>query len=130
MKKIMIGIFVSALIIPGCATNKIATMSTEERHDVFQEVAHEESVPVGYVELTIVSTLKTRKPDDYMWAKTSHGTPEYTLLLNIDGQATRIKGDLTAEKTKSGGPWNPEAGEGIRYLFKITLRLKPGFHRV
>jgi hypothetical protein len=37
---------------------------------------------------------------------------------------------LTEEKTISGGPWNPEAGEGIRYFFKIKLRLNPDLHRV
>lgn len=129
MKKIIIGILMSALIMPGCATKKIATMSLEVRNDVFQEIAHNESVPAGYAELTVVSILKTRKPGDFLWTKTSHGTPEYMLLLNIDGQTARLKGDLAEDKT-TGGPWNPEAGEGIRYFFKMKLRLKPGLHRV
>ena len=130
MKKMIIGIFMSALVITGCATNKIATMSVEGRNDVFQEVMHKEPVPAGYADLTIVSTLKTRKPGDILWTTTSHGTPEYSLLLNIDGQATRLKGDLTEEKPSSERPWNPAEGVGIKYFFKIKLRLKPGLHRV
>jgi hypothetical protein len=130
MKKIIIGIFMSALIIPGCAMNKNATMSVARRNDVFQEVAYNEPAPADYAELTIVSTFKTRKPGNYWWLKSSHGTPEYTLLLNIDGQTALIKGDLTEEKTILGEPWNPESGDGIRYFFKIKLRLNSGFHRV
>jgi hypothetical protein len=130
MKKIIIGILMSALIMPGCATKKIATISLEVRDDAFQEIAHKESVPAGYAELTVVSTLKTRKPGDCLWTKTSHGTPEYILLLNIDGQTARLKGDMAEDKTTSGGPWDPEAGDGIGYFFKIKLRLKPGLHRV
>ena len=129
MKKIIIGILLSALIMPGCATKKIAVMSLEVRNDVFQEITHKESVPAGYAELTVVSTLKTRKPGDCLWIKTSHGTPEYMLLLNIDGQTARLKGNLAEDKT-TGGPWNPEAGEGIRYFFMIKLLLKPGLHKV
>src|SRR6266571_9451834 len=102
MKKIIIGIFISAIIMPGCATNKIATMSVEGRNDVFQEVAHKEPVPAGYAELTVLSTFKTRRPGDFLWSNSSHGTPEYRLLLNIDGQTTHVRGDLTEEKTKSG----------------------------
>lgn len=119
-----------ALVITGCATSKIATMSMEGRHDVFQEVAHEKPVPAGYTELTIVSSLKTRKPGDFLRTTTSRGTPDYMLLLNIDGQTSRVKGDLTEEKTVSHGSWNLETGEGIRYFFKIKLLLKPGRHSV
>ena len=130
MKKIIIVIFTASLIITGCSTNKIAVMSVEGRKDVFQEFAHEDPIPAGYADLTIASTLKTRKREDFLWSKSSRGTREYALLLNIDGQVTQVIGNVTEEKTKSGETWNPEAGEGIRYVFIMGLRLKPGRHRV
>jgi len=106
----------------GCATNNFTTMSMEERHDVSQEVTQKEPASAGQAELTIEASVKTMKQQVLLWSKTTHGTLEYTLLINIDGQITRIRGNLTEEKTKSEGPWNPEAGEGIRYFFKIRAR--------
>jgi hypothetical protein len=130
MEKLIIIIFMASFIISGCAPNKIAIMSVEGRNDVFQNAAYNEQVPVGFAVLTIVSTLKIRESGGFLWSKPPHGTPEQSLLLNIDGQITRVRGDLTKEQTKSGEPWNPEAGKGIRYFFEEKLRLKPGRHRV
>ena len=129
MKKTIIGISIAAVTMTGCAANRIAASSVGIRDDVFREVSLKDPVPAGQADLIVMASVKTRRPD-YQWAKTSRGTPDYTLLLNIDGQAIRVKGDLKEEKTASGGSWNPEAGEGIRYSFKANLCLNPGLHRV
>jgi len=130
MKKIITGICLFAVVTAGCATDKIVAMGTEVRHDVFQEVAYREPVPAGYTILTVVSTFKTRRPGDCLWAKAFCGTTEYALLLNIDGQVTRIAGDSVEEETASRGYYPPEAGDGIRHVFRTTLRIKAGHHRL
>ena len=80
--------------------------------------------------MTIVSSLKTHKPGIYPYGNKVRGTPDYVLLINIDGQKTVIKGDLIEEKTEPKGLSDPEAGEGIRYLFKKDILLKAGTHRL
>lgn len=128
MKKIIVGAFIFAGIMTGCAPQHINSMSTGVRRDVFREAESKEPIPAKYAELTIITSLKTRKPENFSWTKTSRGTPDYMLLLNIDGQATWVKGDLAEEKAVSRGPWNSEAGEGIRYFFTTKLWLEAGHH--
>ena len=130
MKKIIIAIFIVAVTMTGCAANRIAASSVGTRDDVFREVSLKDSVSADQADLVIVASVKTRKPEDYLWGKTSHGTPDYTLLLNIDGQTARVKGVLAEEKTVSVESRNPEAGDGIRYFFKTILSLPPGAHRL
>ncbi len=107
----------------------IRTASIGTRNDVFQELTDGGTVPQGYADLRIVSSLKTHRPGIYS-IKDIHGTPEYRLLLNIDGQVTQIRGDLREENTEARGIRDPEAGEGIRYRFNKNLRLKAGTHKI
>lgn len=115
----------------GCAGSGelIRTASIGTRNDVFQELTDGGTVPQGYADLRIVSSLKTHRPGIYS-IKDIHGTPEYRLLLNIDGQVTQIRGDLREENTEARGIRDPEAGEGIRYRFNKNLRLKAGTHKI
>ena len=108
----------------------IKYMSATTRDDVFQELPEEAAVPSGYADLNILASLKTHKPGIYLFEKKLHGTADYKLLLNIDGQATYIKGELMEEASKARFFRDPEAGEGIRYNFRKDLRLKAGPHRV
>lgn len=118
-------------ILTGCAGNQglISSMRNSTRQDIFQEFAAVTPIPSDYADLRIVSSLKTHRPGIYS-IKDIHGTPEYRLLINIDGQATQIPGDLREEITEKRGVRDPEAGEGIRYKFNKNLRLKAGTHKI
>lgn len=121
----------AVVVLNGCATNPelIRVASIGMRSDIFQELPDGGSIPKGYADLRIVSSLKSHRPGIYS-IKDIHGTPEYRMLLNIDGQATRIQGNLREENSESRGLRDPEAGEGIRYQFSKNLRLKAGSHKI
>lgn len=108
----------------------IKSASVTTRDDVFQELPEKAAISAGYADLYILASLKTHKPGIYPFEKKPHGTADYMLLLNIDGEATPIKGTLKEENSEARFPMDPEAGEGIRYRFGRDLRLKAGTHRV
>ncbi len=118
-------------IMSGCAGNNtlVKEMSLSTTQNVFQEI--EESVPPvpGYADLRISSSLKTHKPGAYP-IKDIHGTPDFKLLLNIDGQAVLLRGNFQKEISEPRKLTDPEAGDGIRYRFSKSLRLKAGIHRM
>jgi len=118
-------------MLSACAKNieLIKSMSTSTRDNVFQESVGEAAIPSGYAHLNILVSLKTHKAGLYPFEKKAHGTADYMLLLNIDGQATHIRGELTVEDS-AGFSRDAEAGEGIRYNFKKGVRLKAGRHRI
>jgi len=118
------------LLVTGCEKDVATMLSQGTRRDIFRETVEGERIPSGYAELTIVSSLKTHKPGIYRYGNKVRGTPDYVLLINIDGQTTVIKGDLIKEKTEPKGLSDPEAGEGIRYLFKKEILLTAGKHRL
>jgi len=117
--------------VSGCAESSalIRRSSTSVRADVFKELTDGGTVPQDYADLRIAFSLKTHKPGIYS-ARDIHGTPEYKLLVNIDGQVIQLQGGLSEENTEQTALRNPEAGEGIRYRFNSNLRLKAGTHRI
>jgi hypothetical protein len=132
MKKWFIcGLLLAVAVTSGCATSTelIKTSSISTRGDVFQVPTDGGPIPDGYAGLSLSSSLKTHKPGVYS-AKDAHGTPDYKLLLNIDGQVIEISGALREENLEPRGLRDPEAGEGIRYFFRETVRLKSGTHRL
>ena len=130
MKKLCMLILAISLL-SGCAESSalIKANSTSLRTDVFEELTGNAIAPQGYVDLRVTATLKTHKPGIYS-AKDIHGTPDYKLLLNIDGQAVQLQGTLRSENSEPMKLVDPEAGDGIRYRFNKNLRLKTGTHRV
>lgn len=131
MKKASLLLMLSLMVLSGCAESSalIKANSTSLRTDVFEELTNGATAPQGYVYLHITATLKTHKPGIYS-AKDIHGTPDYKLLLNIDGQTVLLRGSLQNENNDSRGLVDPEAGDGIRYRFSKSLRLKAGTHRI
>ncbi|MRR57625.1 MAG: hypothetical protein EG824_05365 [Deltaproteobacteria bacterium] len=128
-------VFLSILamgLTSGCATNpeQIKSACVGSRTDIFQELTAGSPVPSGYADLRIVSSLKTHNPGIYSLEKKSHGTPDYKLLINIDGQVAEIAGVLREEDSEPRGLRDPEAGEGIRYSFRKEVRIKAGTHRI
>lgn len=132
MKKMNLLLIVMTLaVISGCAESSalIKASSTSIRTDVFKELNDGGSIPLGYADLRIASSLKTHKPGIYS-SKDIHGTPDYKLLLNIDGQAVQLQGSLREENIEPRGLRDAEAGEGIRYQFDKRVRLNAGTHKV
>ncbi len=132
MKKTNLLLLVMSLaVISGCAESSalIKASSTSVRSDVFQELNDGGPIPLGYADLRIISSLKTHKPGIYS-KKDLHGTPEYRLLINVDGQAVQLQGSLYEENIEPRWLRDPEAGEGVRYRFGRDLRLKAGKHRI
>lgn len=135
MKRMILPAMIAAVVImSGCAKSPalIKATSTSVRDDVFQELEKgSHPVPTGYADLRITSTLKTHKPGIYPYDKNkAHGTTDFMLLLNIDGQPVQIKGAVSEENIEPRSLRDPEAGEGVRYRFQKNLRLKSGAHRV
>jgi len=133
MKK-TIQLFATAMILAilaGCAGNKelVKAAGISTRENVFQEVDANLPPVAGYVDLRIYSALKTHKPGIHS-STDVHGTQDYMLLVNIDGQATTLKGRMTEERNAARSMRDPEEGEGIMYQFTKILRAKAGAHRV
>ena len=126
------GLLVAMTLVNGCATSSelIKKSSVSTRNDVFQEMSDGGTIPQGYADLRIISSLKTHKPGIYPFETKSHGTTDYALLLNIDGQAVQINGSIVEENIEPRSFRDPEAGEGIRYKFRKNMRLKAGPHKV
>lgn len=131
-RRIVCGLFLTVAVTSGCASSsqllRASTIST--RSDVFQELADGGSVPQGSADLRVVASLKTHRSDRYPSGRGTHGTPDYQLVLNIDGQVTWLRASLKEEYGEAGGMTDPEAGEGIRYRFKKDFRLKAGTYRI
>lgn len=134
MKKLTISIslLVMTAALYGCAGTGelIRKESGVTRSDVFVELADGGAIPAGHADLRIASSLKTHMPGIYRMEKKSHGTPDYKLLVNIDGQAVWLEGSLVEESIERSGLRDPEAGDGIRYRFSKGLRLRAGTHQV
>ncbi len=129
MKLLFLAMIVT--VVSGCAESSalIKANSTSMRTDIFEELTNGGITPQGFTDLRITATLKTHKPGIYS-ASDIHGTPDYTLLLNIDGQAVLLRGSLQRENSEPMKLVDPEAGDGIRYRFSKNLRLKAGPHRI
>jgi hypothetical protein len=133
MKKIYLSfVLLTIVTLSGCThfEERLKSVSVSTKQDVFQEAIENSPIPAGYADITIVASLKTHTPGLYLFENSPHGTPDYQLLLNIDGQATKIKGGLREEDIQHRATRDPEAGRGIRYTFNRNLRVKSGPHKI
>jgi hypothetical protein len=124
-------LLIAALLLTcGCAerTAVVRSYGSSIRSDVFTEMAARSTAAPGTADLAFVATIKTHRPGAH-YTLDNHGTPEYKLLLNIDGQALLITG-LLQEVNEPVRVQDPEGGEGIRYRFSKSLRLRPGKHTI
>jgi hypothetical protein len=131
MKRIKLLLALSLAVVSGCAESSalIKASSSSMRTDIYEELTNGGITPRGYSDLRVTATLKTHKPGIFS-ASDIHGTPDYKLLLNIDGQAVLLQGNMQKENSESMKMADPEAGDGIRYRFSKNLRLKAGSHRI
>lgn len=130
MKNAIFLLSVVTVLLTGCTKEIISMMNQGTRQDVFQEITGNARIPDGYAKLTIVASLKTHKPGIYLFGSKTRGTRDYVLLINIDGQKVEVKGNLREETSEPKGLVDPEAGEGIRYIFKKDVLLKAGPHKL
>jgi hypothetical protein len=119
-----------AVSLVGCAGNRGAVLkaSVQTRQDVFQEVQTPRSAPgkaLLQIELPL-KTFKARIVNTYV----KHSDPPYTAVVNIDGQAAELIAEPVLEDLPGDFRDNPEAGTGWKYVFKKTLLLEPGSHRI
>jgi hypothetical protein len=132
IKTIMLGssILMALGIMAGCAgSNELVKAMSSSTTQSAQEF--EENMPTAqvYADMRIYSSLKTHGTR-YHSIKDNHGTPDYKMLLTIDGQTILLRGSMQIEDSEPRGLADPEAGYGIRYRFSKSLRLKAGTHRV
>ncbi len=128
---------ISATIV-ACADSMklISRMSQSERSDVFTEVTAEGAVPEGFADVVISASLKTPLEGYYLIAskESADGKPDYTFLVNIDGQAAlwKVEGRKQELPKYSDGETSrdPEAGVGMKYVLEKKVRLPAGAHKV
>jgi hypothetical protein len=118
---VICGLIGAMMVAGGCAGSSmlLKAKSASVCTDVFTEATGGGIAPPGYTNLRVSLT-----------ASDVHGTEDYQLLLNIDGQAVLLSGTLRSENCEPAKLVDPEAGDGIRYRFNRTLQLKAGTHRI
>lgn len=136
-------IFLSAgllfLMLAGCRTaaKEIQMKSHSKKTDVFREVKAGETVPKGFVDMTIRASIKTHAEGQYPLEPKEqfHGNLDYPFLINIDGQAAIWKVSGSTDDTPlydEGGNrrTDPEAGKGVKYILDKKIRIAAGPHRI
>jgi hypothetical protein len=130
IKTVFIISLISALQA-GCATNLSKQAMINSRSDVFSQINKNSNIPAGQTDLNISASVKTHREFECpINQPQAHGTAAYKLVLNIDGQVVELSGRMQNENNEAGGVMNPEAGDGIRYRFGNSLRLKAGIHKI
>lgn len=118
-------------LMAGCTTGLSKQALLSSRSDVFTLLESEKPATAAKATLAINATLKTHRayacPLDQ---HKEHGTPDYKLVINIDGQVLTLAGDLKQENLTEVPLGHPEQGEGVRYTFQQLVALTPGVHRV
>ena len=131
MKRIWM-LLLAGMVLAGCAGNgkllKRAEISA--RSNVYTVISPAIPPEQGSADLTIRASVKTHSAGQFPLGKDSHGTSDYVLLVNIDGEPLRISGAPASEEGPTDIERHPEAGDGTRYLFRAHLRLKAGPHRI
>lgn len=134
MKRMITLMYLLAMAVTsGCAgasSELIRTSSISTCTGVFEESAERTPLPPGYADLAVTSSLKTHKAGVYPLKLDAHGTGAYRLLINVDGQAARLRPETAIENCEPRSLRDPEAGNGVRYRFATRIRLKAGKHRV
>jgi len=139
MKKYIayVAVVLMLAILSGCgaAARTIAARSTNEKSDVFTEVAGSEAAPAGYADVLITANIKTHLEGFYKaeFKTSSHGKETYPFLFNIDGQAALWKAEGKKHELPEYDAYghtskDPEAGAGIKYVLNKKIRLRVGPH--
>lgn len=112
------------LILAGCAASNQNLLG--QRNDVFRVVSDGAAVGADEAVVTVSASIKTHKYSPLLFEPSKHGKDEYLLFVDINGQSMRLPMEMQNETTTTDPHTDPESGEGVRYLYKTTIRLKPG----
>ena len=115
MKRTVIAwLILATALASGCSTGRepIKAGSIGPRTDVFREVPADSPVPRGHADLRVAASIKTHRQGVYPLRIDTHGTPDYLLLLTIDGQTMQIRGSLAEENCEPRRLRDPESGRG------------------
>lgn len=133
---VVVGMLFAGLVA-GCATGGRVVNSPPPapRSGIFVETTEAGPLPGGTAEMEIRMRVKTPHAGYFLLGSGGipHGTAEYTVLLNIDGQAVewKLSGfEETRPALDSNGTRTPEGGKGVVYVLKKKIRISPGSHRV
>ncbi|MEK6672355.1 MAG: hypothetical protein AABY42_02630, partial [Nitrospirota bacterium] len=130
---------VLGITIAGCGATmqEIKTKSQSVRMDVFSEVKEEGMPPKGFVDLIIKANIKTHLESYYILEskESLHGKQSYPFLINIDGQAALwnvegVRDNKPAYDKDGKTSHDPEAREGMKYIFEKRIILTAGSHKV
>lgn len=123
--------FLCVALLAGCASSLSRQSTVSSRSDVFVTIGDNVPVAQGRSDLNIFASIKTHKEFDCpINLQHAHGTADYKLVLNIDGQSVTIDGAMKDENLSHAAIGNPEEGDGVRYSFRQRLSINPGEHRI
>ncbi len=117
-------IVILGLILAGCAASNQNLLG--QRNDVFQVVSDGAAVGADEALVAVAASIKTHKYSPILFEPSKHGKDEYLLFVDINGQSMGLPMERQNETTTTDPHTDPESGEGVRYLYKTTIRLKPG----
>ncbi len=112
------------LILAGCAASNQNLLG--QRNDVFRVASDGAAVAADEAFVTVSASIKTHKYSALLFEPSKHGKNEYQLFVDINGQSIKLPMEMQNETTETDPHTDPESGEGVRYLYKTTIRLKPG----
>ena len=80
-------------LIAGCSGTGelIKQRSVSLRPDVYREVQDKTPIPAGNADLGISFSVKTHMSNFHVLENGTKGTPDYVVVINIDGQATTLR---------------------------------------
>jgi hypothetical protein len=123
----ILSLLVICCISAGCAGSNNA--STGLRSDVFQTAA-DGAAGADDVPVTITASIKTHTESPILFELARHGSDDYRLIVDLDGQSIIMPVRVTTETTTTDPLIDPESGEGLRYSYKATITLRPGTYTV
>jgi len=114
--------------LTACASGTAARMGV--RSDVFQVISERGELAAGLVPVSISASIKTHSESSLLFEPAQHGSNDYRLVVDIDGQSLDLPFETLAETTASDPLRDPESGTGLRYSYRATVALRPGSYQV
>ena len=115
----------AGIVLAGCAGNGdlLKRANSPERSNVFTVVTTATPPERGFADLTIRASVKTHRAALFPLGRDPHDTPDYQLLVNIDGEPYRISGSPGIRETFFDGRC---AGNPERFPVYIDQQLVAG----
>lgn len=125
MKKINhVLVFILGLSLAGCAASNQNLLG--QRNDVFRVGSDGAAAGADEAVVTVSASIKTHTYSPLLFEPAKHGKEEYLLFVDINGQSMGLPMEMQNETTTTDPHTDPESGQGVRYLYKATILLRPG----